>query len=383
MGTFKCGVDMSDEGARVSLLDGVCLAVADEVRGPICVHSLGLSSKLADRATMKALIGTISVGTRLAEEEISIVPLQDEGKSIFSYVFPYEDRTARGGARVLSIVLVTDKKNTAFLYRFAPVIYDKVRKVAEEIKPYYKPPLYFEEAGLRKLGELMEIDVSMVTPLKLKEYLIQFYLSRSDERRRSLLARTVSIARGITLSGEKVDLAGLGKDGKPIWVLMTTNIITGGPEKLIECYKTVKELRERNPWVEVFFLLDELRYSGTVALPDIELDKTENVGVSLDSDGRVRLIGLGERGKLLWLFIPVKLITSPKEQEEERRKIYEKKMDNPDVEAVFTLCEIFSDTEVKIPEEAQEPGVKITLVKKKIGLREKYKKVIEKLRGGD
>ncbi|MBS7287845.1 MAG: hypothetical protein KIH01_03640 [Candidatus Freyarchaeota archaeon] len=364
------------------MLDGVCLAVADEIRGPICVHSIGLSHKLADRATMKALIGTISVGTCLSEEEISIVPLQDEGKSIFSYVFPYKDRTARGGVRILSIVLVTDKRNTAFLYRFAPALYDKVRKVAEEIKRYYKPPLQFEDEGLRKLNELMEIDVSMVTPLKLKEYLIQFYLSRSDEKRRDLLARTASIARGITLSGEKVDLVGLGKDRKPLWVLLTTNIVTGGPEKLIECYKTVKELKEKNPWVEAFFLLDELRYSDRMILPDIELDRTENVWVLQDCDGRVRLIGLWE-GKLLWLFTPVKLITSPEEQEEERKRIYEKRMENPDIEAVFVLCEIFSDTEIKIPEEVPEPGVRVTLIKRKIGLREKYKKIIEKLRGED
>lgn len=373
----------SNEWAGGKLLDGVCLAIADEIRGPTCIHSVGLSPRLADRATMKALIGTISIGTRIAEEEISIIPLQDEGKSIFSYVFPYEDRTARGGARILAIILVTDKKNMAFLYRFAPVIYDKVRRVAEDIKAYYKPPLHFEEEGLKKIESLMEIDVSMVTPLKLKEYLIQLYLSRSDERRRGLLARTASIARGVMLSGEKVDLVGLGKDGKPLWVLLSTNIVTGGSEKLVECYKTVKELRERNPWVEVFFLLDELRYSEKIALPDIELDKTENVGVVQDSEGKVKLLGLGERGKLLWVFTPVKLIASPEEQEAERRKIYEKKADNPDLEAIFMLCEIFSDTEIRVPEEVREPGVRITLIKKKMGLRERYKKIIEKLRGED
>ncbi len=378
-----CGVSVGEMEARSNLLDGICLAVADEVRGPVCIHSLGLSPRLADRAVMKALIGTISVGTHLAEEEISIVPLQDEGKSIFSYVFPYEDRTARGGVRILSIILVTDRRNTAFLYRFAPVLYNRVRRVAEEVKPYYKPPLHFEEAGLRKLDELMEIDVSMVTPLKVKEYLIQFYLSRSEERRRGLLARTVSIARGLMLSGERVDLAGIGRNGKPIWVLMSTNLVTGGPEKLVECYRTVKELRERNPWVEAFFLLDELRYSETLILPDIELDRTENVGVSQDSEGRVRLMGLGEGGKLLWLFIPVNIITTPSEQEEARRRIYEKRVDNPDLEAVFVLCEVFSDTKIEIPEKVPEPGVRIALVRKKVSLREKYKKIMDRLRWGD
>ncbi|MHA1607973.1 MAG: hypothetical protein ACTSWP_10660 [Candidatus Freyarchaeota archaeon] len=363
------------------LLEGVCLAVADEIRGPICVYSKGLSQRTADRVTMKALIGTISVGTRLEEEEIAILPMQDEGKSVFSYVFPYRDRAARGGARILSLILVADRKYAAFLYRFAPLLYEKTRAVAEEVKEYYQPPLTFREEALRKLDELMEIDVSVVTPLKLKEYLIQSYLSRSEERRRGLLEKTASIARGVLLGGEKVDLVGLDGKGSPMWVMMSGNIITGGPEKLVESYRMVKELRDMYPGIEAFFILDELRYTEQLILPDIELDRTTNIAIGYDSDGRVRLIGMGEDRKLLWTLIPVNPVRGIEEQEELRRRMYRMRMDNPTLEAIFILCEVFKDTVIEIPEEVPEGGVRITLIKRKIGLREKYRKVIGRLKG--
>ena len=71
------------------------------------------------------------------DEGESIIPIQEEQKSAFVYYFSIPDEKARGKERIGTLSFVVDKEENDALYRYAPILSERSKRIVQDVRKYY------------------------------------------------------------------------------------------------------------------------------------------------------------------------------------------------------------------------------------------------------
>ena len=115
---------------------GICLAIVDEDVGPTSVYFKGIEKETADKIALKTMIGAVALSHHVDEGE-SIIPIQEEQKSAFVYYFSIPDEKARGKERIGTLSFVVDKEENDALYRYAPILSERSKRIVQDVRKYY------------------------------------------------------------------------------------------------------------------------------------------------------------------------------------------------------------------------------------------------------
>lgn len=360
---------------------GVCFAIFDEETGPISVYFKGISKAISDKIALKSMVGSMSLSQEVDEGE-SIIPLQEEQKSVFVFYFSIADDAARGGARIGTLNFVVEKEEGDTLYRFAPILSEHSKRIAKDIKKYYVYRQPISQVLMDSVESILSIKdfERAFLPIGFKEYLIRSYLSKDTTFHRSIMDKTINFSRKEEILGEKIDIIGRDDIQNIVWVLFSRNFLRMSNEDKRNLYLYLDKLRENIPSLEVIFVLNELGLRRGGSFDEESIEKITQISRTGEVAGKeFDLCGMDNDENIIWSLLSTNFLAmNESEIDELNKKIYRLKRANPSMEAFFVLAEIIRSTKLQPPKpdfEGKPAGLR-----KRMGAKTEYQSLIESLR---
>ena len=330
----------------------VCLAIFDEEEGPTCVYAKGIDKEVADKIAVKSMVGAMTFNQQGDDGE-SIIPLQEEQRSIFVFNFAIPDEKARGGVIIGTLNFIVKKEDINMIYRLAPMLSEHSKRIVQDIKKYYVyrqpiPPVLMDSVD--SILSVPKVERASL-PIIFKEYLIQIYLSRNTTFHRSIAEKTTSISRNEEILGDKIEIVGRDKDQNIVWVLLSCNFSKMSNEEKMKLYAFLDNLGKDIPSLEVIFVLNELGLGRDGAFDENMMGNVTRISrTSEDERKKFDLCGMDANENIVWALLSKNFLAMEESEIDElNKKIYQLKRAKPSMEAFFTLAEILKTTKLQTP----------------------------------